>query len=152
MTSALDPRLPNGGVSMISPNVRTGSQYYKIGDWVTFAWNFTSVILTPTAVNVVASASSGNAEFTIAANLTYQDNMTVLWDTAQYTTRQGPQLVMATYTLIIENANEAKATGGPLAGELTSSENFLFGMYAPQAYVDYKGEFRYQLYLYMGKY
>ncbi|KIW08355.1 uncharacterized protein PV09_01271 [Verruconis gallopava] len=134
-STEVDPRSPAGGVSMITPNPYAGSQYYKIGDWVTFAWNFTSIINKPKAVNVYATCSTASAQWTIAANMSYQPTQTVLWDTNQYTSKATPQLVMATYTLLIENADEAKATALSNPGELGTVNQFMFGMYVPQPYV-----------------
>jgi hypothetical protein len=128
---------------MATPNLLTGSQYYKVGDWVTFGWNFTSMQIKPSAVNVLATCSQASALWTIAANASYETSMKVLWDTNQYKTKQTPQLVMATYTLLIENANEAVATAIQHPGQLGTVNSFQFGMYLPQPYVPYSGEFNY---------
>jgi hypothetical protein len=125
---------------MQTPNIITGAQYYKVGDWVTFGWNFTSVQRTPTAVNIYATCASASAMWTLAANASFHTSMKFFWDTNQYRTKQTPQLVMATYSLIIENANEAKATAITHPGELGTETGLTFGMYIPQAYVDYAGE------------
>lgn len=130
-TSPIDNRSPAGGASMIIPDRFAGSQFYKVGDWVTFAWNYTNVLATPTAVNVLASCSQNNAQWTIAANMSYQANQTVYWDTNQYKNKQTPQLIQATYTLIIENAEEAKATAISSPGEVGTINTFNFGMYPP---------------------
>ena len=124
---------------MQTPGPFDGPQFYKVGDWVTFAWNYTSVVSTPKAVNVLATCSQINAEWTIAANMTYESNQTVFWDTNQYAGKQTPQLVVATYTLIIENAEEAIATANPTAGQLGSWKQQTFGMYNPQDYVPFSG-------------
>ena len=88
------------------PGVFESQQFYKVGDWVTFGWNYTSVVNKPSAVNVIAQCSQIGAEWTIAANMSYEANQTVYWDTAQYNGKQTPQLVVASYTLIIENADQ----------------------------------------------
>ncbi|KAI7054330.1 hypothetical protein KC343_g23009, partial [Hortaea werneckii] len=72
-TTSIDPRLPAGGISMITPNALT-SHYYKIGteagkNFVTFAWNYTSLSVTPSAVDVLASCSLNSQTYTIATNL-----------------------------------------------------------------------------------
>src|SRR5579862_8109686 len=53
--SDIDPRLPAGGIMMITPSALAAPSYYKIGDFVTFAWNYTSLSVTPSAIDVVAS-------------------------------------------------------------------------------------------------
>jgi hypothetical protein len=125
---------------MMTPDVFAGAQYYKVGDWVTFAWNYTSLVNPPSAVNVIATCSAASAEWTIAGNMSFAPSHTVFWDTNQYKTRQTPQLVLATYTLIIENAEEAKATAQAEAGSLSSVDSFRFGMYPPQEYVPFSGK------------
>jgi hypothetical protein len=127
---------------MMIPDIFAGAQYYKIGDWVTFGWNYTSLVNPPSAVNVIATASAINNEWTIAANLSFAPTQTVFWDTNQYKTQQGAQLALATYTLIIENANSSKATSAPEPGGLTQVGNYRFGMYPPQPYVPFSGELR----------
>ena len=52
---SVNPVDPPGGVTMISPAARdSSSTYFKIGTTVTFSWSYTSVQVTPTAVDVEA--------------------------------------------------------------------------------------------------
>ena len=141
----IDLREPPVGVSMATPDIRSGAQYYKVGDWVTFGFNFTSVIATPVAVNVLASNSAANAEWTLAANMSYQPSVQILWDTNQYKGKNTPQLVMGTYTLRIENANQALATQVQAPGQLAAWQNFQFAMYTPAEYTPYDGKWRYKM-------
>ena len=39
--TAIDPRLPPGGVAMISPAATDGMTFVKVGNQVTFMWNYT---------------------------------------------------------------------------------------------------------------
>lgn len=39
--TAIDPRLPPGGVSMITPAATDGMTFVKVGNQVTFKWNYT---------------------------------------------------------------------------------------------------------------
>lgn len=89
-TIEIDPRLPAGGVQMVTPAPISGSQYYKIGDYVTFAWNYTSLSVTPKAIDVVASCSLNNQLYTIAVNQTVQDAQAVVWDTGAERTNSAP--------------------------------------------------------------
>jgi len=120
---------------MMTPNIISGAQYYKVGDYLTFGWNFTSVKAKPTAVNVLVSCSSANAQYTVAANMSYEDAMNVVWDTGKIAAQATEQqLLTNTYTLVIENANEKVATGVIQPGYFQSADSFQFGMYTPQTY------------------
>ncbi|KAK0249569.1 hypothetical protein LTS09_015261 [Friedmanniomyces endolithicus] len=68
-TKTFDARLPAGGVQLITPGPLATS-YYKIHDNATFAWNYTSLSITPSAVDVLAFCSSNSVTYTIAANAT----------------------------------------------------------------------------------
>ncbi|OTA26293.1 hypothetical protein BTJ68_10536 [Hortaea werneckii EXF-2000] len=137
-TTSIDPRLPAGGISMITPNALT-SHYYKIGteagkNFVTFAWNYTSLSVTPSAVDVLASCSLNSQTYTIATNLSITDpTQSVVWDTGKYQESATVPLLTETYTLIIHDAaKDVTATAG--AGHLGSWSQFYFGMYTPQPY------------------
>jgi hypothetical protein len=125
---------------MLTPSAAAGSQYYKIGDWVTFVWDYTSLSGTPTAVNVMATCTQNSQLYTIAmknavptqANAT----QTVLWDTAAYESGSegaAAPLVVATYTLIIYDSDTSiSATADP--GYMAAYSATYFGMYSPQPY------------------
>lgn len=132
-TKSFDPRLPAGGVSMITPNAMSAASYYKIHDWVTFAWNYTSLSVAPSYVDVLATCTKNQATYTIAANQSWSQQQTVLWDTGAYQASATIPLLTETYTLIIHDAQkDVSATPG--AGYLGTWENFHFGMYSPQPY------------------
>jgi hypothetical protein len=128
---------------MITPNVFAGSQYYKIGDWVTFAWNYTSLSATPSAINVVASCSQNNHAYTLAMNQTYQATPSLLWDTGAYQSSALVPLLTNQYTLVVWDAAEP-STAVPRAGYLGTFSQFRFGMYVPQPYEPLSGMFRIQ--------
>jgi hypothetical protein len=135
-STSFDARLPAGGVSMITPAVISGEQYFKIGDYVTFAWNYTSVLADPTYINVLATCTQNQQLYTIAANQTYAVNGTqaVTWDTGSYqATAVGDPLLTETYTLIILDA-ESSITAQAQAGYLAVYDQYTFGMYTPQPY------------------
>jgi hypothetical protein len=130
-TKTFDARLPAGGLSMITPNAILGPKYYKIEDYVTFAWNYTSLKITPTAVDILASCSDNSATYTIAANASVTGaTQAVTWDTNQY---YETPLLMATYTLVVYDA-ASEVTAMPRAGYLGTYDQFTFGMYIPQKY------------------
>jgi hypothetical protein len=68
---------------METPAATDGFSIYKIGNKVTFAWTYTDLIISPTAVNVVASCSAAATDFTIATKLPIK-SMSVTWDTGKF--------------------------------------------------------------------
>lgn len=132
-TKTFDARLPAGGVEMITPSAAATS-YYKIKDYVTFAWNYTSLSITPSAVDILASCSLNSATYTIATNQSISGaTQAITWDTNKYQETASTTLLTGTYTLIIHDAaKEVSATAQ--AGYLGTYEQFTFGMYQPQPY------------------
>ncbi len=113
----------------------SGAQYYKIGDFVTFAWNYTSLLATPTAINIMATCTENNQLYTLAVNQTIGNSTgAVTWDTGSYQeTAASAPLLTETYTLIIyDAASSISATAQ--AGYLAVYNQFTFGMYSPQPY------------------
>lgn len=122
---------------MVTPNALAGEQYYKVGDWVTFAWNYTSLSVTPTAIDVLASCTANQATYTIAVNMSAQQTQ-VLWDTGNAPEGQAPFLTNK-YTLLIYDA-DLSATAAPRAGYFGAFSGFTFGMYTPQPYTPFAGK------------
>ncbi|KAI1006996.1 hypothetical protein K3495_g1223 [Podosphaera aphanis] len=141
-STSYDARLPAGGIAMITPAVSLGQQFFKIGDFVTFAWNYTSLEAAPTAVNVMATCTANKQLYTIQMNQTVANSTGgVVWDTGSYqaTAVQDP-LLTQTYTLIIYDADSSiSATAQP--GYLAVYSQYTFGMYSPQPYTPL-GDFR----------
>ncbi|KAK1142266.1 hypothetical protein N8T08_008011 [Aspergillus melleus] len=131
-STSIDPRSPAGGVKMLTPSTGASS-YYKIGEHVTFVWNYTSLLVTPSAVNVIASCSLNSATYTISSNMSVEETGKVVWDTKKYQANATVPLLTATYTLVIYDADtEIGDTAGP--GHLSSQNQLNFGMYVPQSY------------------
>ncbi|KAJ5473374.1 hypothetical protein N7475_002940 [Penicillium sp. IBT 31633x] len=129
---SIDPAAAAGGVSMITPGSKS-TTYYKIGQDVTFVWNYTSLSVTPSAVNVVASCALNSIKYTLTSNMTVQQTGKVVWDTGKYQATATEPLLTASYTLIIYDAS--KEIGDiASAGHLSSQNGYPFGMYAPQSY------------------
>ena len=119
---------------MVTPNIMSGAQYYKIADYVTFAWNFTSLSVTPTALDIMASCTTNSALYTIAVNQTVHGaTNAVTWDTGAYQSTATIPLLVATYTLYIYDA-DSSISASPAAGYLGVFDQFTFGMYTPQPY------------------
>ncbi|PKY05650.1 hypothetical protein P168DRAFT_289103 [Aspergillus campestris IBT 28561] len=131
-STSVDPRLPAGGVSMLTPDNRA-TTYYKVGDHVTFVWNYTSLSVTPSAVNVVASCSLNSATYTISGNMSVEETGKVVWDTKKYQANATVPLLTATYTLFVYDI-DGEPGDTAKAGHLGSQIGYNFGMYLPQSY------------------
>ena len=124
---------------MITPNALSTSKYYKIGDWVTFAWNYTSLSVTPTAIDVLASCSANQGTYTLAVNQSVAPTGKILWDTGAYQSTATLPLLTETYTLIVYDA-DSSISATSQAGYLAVSDDFTFGMYSPQPYTPLSGK------------
>jgi len=118
---------------MITPSANAEPSYYKIGEYVTFKWNYTSLIVTPSAVNVVASCSLNSEIYTISSNMSVKETGAVTWDTGKYQATATVPLLTASYTLIVYDAQKA-ITDVASAGHLGTTNRYIFGMYSPQPY------------------
>jgi len=134
-STSFDARLPAGGLTMVTPNALAGTQFYKVGDWVTFAWNYTSLSVTPSAIDVLASCTANQATYTIAVNISAKQTE-VLWDTKHTPDGQAPFLT-ENYKLLIYDS-DLSATAAPRPGYLGAFTGFTFGMYLPQEYISLK--------------
>ncbi|KAJ8108092.1 hypothetical protein OPT61_g8410 [Boeremia exigua] len=119
---------------MVTPGVLAGSQFYKVGDFVTFAWNYTSLSQTPSAIDILATCTANQATYTIAVNHSAAET-SVVWDTSNPPSGQVPFLTEK-YTLLIYDA-ESSVSAAPRAGYLGVFNSFQFGMYTPQPYVPF---------------
>ncbi|KAG0156418.1 hypothetical protein PDIDSM_3596 [Penicillium digitatum] len=130
---SIDPAAAAGGVSMITP-ASSSTTYYKIGQDVTFVWNYTSLLVTPSAVNVVASCSLNSMTYTLSSNMTVKQTGSLVWDTGKYQSSATIPLLTASYTLIIYDAS--REINDPARAGYLSSQNggYVFGMYTPQPY------------------
>lgn len=134
-TTSYDERLPAGGVTMATPAPTDGEQLFKIGDFVTFAWNYTSLLASPTAVKVYATCKANNQLYTLAENVTISNDQKVIWDTKSYqAANQGAPLMTEKYNLIILDV-DASVTDNARPGYLAPYNQLTFGMYTPQPYV-----------------
>ena len=129
---SVNPVLPAGGANMLTPSALGSTTYYRIGDYVTFAWNYTSLSITPSKVDAIVSCSENSATYTLLSNASFEKTGSVVWDTSPDVTGTAP-LLTETYTLIIYDAAEA-VTAVADAGKLGVSNDFNFGMYVPQSY------------------
>lgn len=134
-TTSIDDTAPQGGVVMVTPAPNSpGLNLYKIGTNVTFGWNYTNLVIKPTAIDVLASNSVANQIWTLTANMTWEEEGSYTWDTeAQATDLQAP-LLTDQYTLVIHDA-DAEITDTAKPGYLGTASQFTFKLYKPQEYV-----------------
>ncbi|KAL1955502.1 hypothetical protein VTO42DRAFT_8528 [Malbranchea cinnamomea] len=125
--TSVDPRSPVGGIEMITPGPFDPTTYIKIGDYATFVWNYTSLIVTPSAVDVIASCSRNDHTYTISANMSVEQTGSVVWDTSEYMTGDAP-LLTEMYTLIVHDS-ELEPSDLAKPGHLGSDTRETFGMY-----------------------
>lgn len=136
-TQSINPVLPPGGVNMVTPSALAQTSYYKIGDYVTFGWNFTSLSIKPAKIDAYVTCTSNQGAYTILNNATFEPTMNVIWDTKPDATGTAP-LLTETYTLVIKDASK-DITAVAQAGRLGTYDQFAFGMYTPQAYTPLSG-------------
>lgn len=124
---------------MITP-AATSTTYYKIGHGqeVTFVWNYTSLTVTPSAIDVVASCSLNSATYTLTQNMSVAPTGTFIWDTGKYQSTATIPLLTATYTLFVYDASKS-LDDVPQAGYLGSQIGYSFGMYIPESYTPLNG-------------
>ena len=122
---------------MITPAATAGELYYRVGTTATWVWNYTSLLRTPKAIDVLATVSASGIQvnaFTLTQNMSFDPTQTLKWDTGAFASES--LLPVGTYTLIVYDAD---VTGGvtaiPRPGYLGTWEQFYFGMYTPQPYV-----------------
>ncbi|KAG5357525.1 hypothetical protein CJU90_6365 [Yarrowia sp. C11] len=133
-STSIDPRLPAGGVDLLTPEATT-STYIKLGEQATFVWNYTSLSVTPSAINIEAYCSQNRHYYTIAANQSAKET-SVVWDTSQYSDNNTDDtpLINSNYQLYIYDADlDMNAVAS--AGYLASFNRYQFGIYSPQPYV-----------------
>ncbi|KAI4729546.1 hypothetical protein E4T49_02673 [Aureobasidium sp. EXF-10728] len=129
-----------GGIAMITPDVYSSSSYYKVGQYITFAWNMTSLSVTPTALDIMASCAANNNMYTLAVNQTVNGSTgAVTWDTGDYQATATVPLLTETYTLIIMDAAMPAVTATAVYGGLPVFSGHRFGMYTTQPYQNTSG-------------
>ena len=138
---------PAGSIVMIQPASSASQSYYKIasGEDITFKWNFTNVLATPESITVVAYCADNNVEYKVgptdgSSNTLPGKATQVVWNPYEWQLQPGQTpFQQATYTLKIF---DERGTGVALkAGYLTPYTGTKFGMYKPQAYTPFAGEY-----------
>jgi hypothetical protein len=136
-TSALViPQSAPAGLITVTQPPQTATSYYKIApdETITFAWNFSYVLATPTHLTVSAVCDNGNTYAVGPSNGVIPGNSTsILWDIWSYNqAHSATPLAQATYVLEIWDDRGPGATRK--AGYLSPNSALTFAMYTPQGY------------------
>ncbi|KAG6040120.1 hypothetical protein E4U19_000034 [Claviceps sp. Clav32 group G5] len=132
-----DPQSPPGGISMQTPNTYLqASGLYRISDFITWSWNYTSLLGTPTAIDILVSCSTARETYTLTANMSFATEVNYVWDTRKQANDAQNPLPNALYTLIVKDS-AAAITQAPEAGYLGVYTGYTFGMYAGLPYTPY---------------
>jgi len=124
-----------GGLTITRPP-QTATSYYKIApsNSITFGWNFTSLLVTPTSLTVSAVCENGNTYPVGPTDGIIPGTATqVVWDLWAYNqANPATPLAPTSYTLEIwgDRGRDAVATGG----QLSSNMNLKFALYSPASY------------------
>lgn len=122
---------------MLTPSALAQTTYYKIGETVTFGWNYTSLSIPPSNVDILVSCTANSATYTLSSNASFASTGSVEWDTKPDETGTAP-LLTETYTLVIHDASK-DVTAVASAGQLGTYDQFYFGMYLRQSYTSRAG-------------
>jgi hypothetical protein len=124
-----------GGITITQPQ-QTATSFFKIapGEMITFAWNFTSVIATPTSLTVSAVCDNGNTYPVGPTDGVIPGAATqVVWDLGAYQqANPNNPLAQASYTLNIWDDRGPGASIKP--GFMQENSALRFAMYTPQSY------------------
>jgi len=131
------PASAPAGILVITKPPQTATSYYKIApsQVITIAWNFSSLIKTPSHLTISAGCDNGNTypvgptDGVIAGSAT-----SVTWDIWSYQQAHPntPLAPEATYTLSIWGDQGPGAAISP--GVLSENTDLQFALYSPQAY------------------
>ena len=134
-TSRIPQSAPVGILTITQPP-QTATSFYKIApsQLITFAWNFSSILATPTHLTVSAVCDNGNTYPVGPTNGIIPGTATsVVWDVYSYQQNNpNTPLAQASYTLNIWDDRGPNAPRAP--GYLQENSGLKFALYTPQAY------------------
>ncbi len=139
-SAAIPQTAPAGGLTITQPP-QTATSYYKIAaaNTITFAWNFTDVLATPTSLTVSAVGDNGNTypvgptDGIIPVTAT-----SVLWDLGAYQSAH-PNLPLAEATYVLHIWDDRGSGAAREPGFLSENSALKFAMYSPQPYTPLEG-------------
>jgi hypothetical protein len=130
------PQTAPVGIITITQPPQTATSFYKIApsQLITFAWNFSMVLATPTHLTVSAVCQNGNTYPVGPTNgIIPGTASSVVWDIYSYQQNHpNTPLAQATYTLNIWDDRGPGAARQP--GYLAPNTGLQFALYTPQPY------------------
>jgi hypothetical protein len=134
-TLSIPQSAPAGGLTILTP-AQTATSYFKLAPSqpITFGWNFTYLLSTPTHLTVSAICENGNTYPVGPSDGVIPGTATsVVWDAwAWDQANPGTPLAQAKYTLNVWDERGPAATRG--AGLFSPNSALQFALYSPQAY------------------
>lgn len=125
-----------GGLTFTQPPQTSDISFYKIasGSPITFGWNFTDVLVSPTHLTISAICDNGNTYPVGPTDGVIDGKATqVIWDVYSYQqAHPSLPLAVATYTLSVWDDRGPNAARS--AGFLSPNSNLQFALYTPQPY------------------
>lgn len=101
----------------MEPNAMSSSPLYSIGQEITFAWNYTGLLATPTALDILATGEVDKATYTLTQNMTFPTETTgaFRWDTRKFQAElKNKEMMTEQYHLIIYDSERGiKPDGEP---------------------------------------
>ncbi|RDA87512.1 hypothetical protein CP532_1636 [Ophiocordyceps camponoti-leonardi (nom. inval.)] len=132
------PDAAPAGVNMLTPlpNIQP-LPLYRIGETVTWGWNYTSLLATPTAIDVLISCSVAAETWTLTNNMSFTTSVNYIWDTNIQANMVEKPLLTEKYTLIVKDS-DVDINSPPQPGYLGVVKNFFnFGLYAGKPYTPF---------------
>jgi hypothetical protein len=135
-TQLIIPASAPAGEIIFTKPLPTVTSYYKIAqdNLITFGWNFSYVLATPTHLTVSAACSGGNTYPVGPTDGVIDGTATeVVWDIYSYqVNNRGTPLPQAVCNLMI--CDERGYGAARRGGYLSPNQNLQFALYTPQAY------------------
>jgi len=136
-TLSIPQTAPAGGLTFTQPPQTASPSFYKIaqGQLVTFGWNFTALLSTPTHLTVSAFCSQNGNTYPVGPTdgVIPGNALSVVWDVFSYQqANPATPLAQASYELSIWD--DRGPTAGISPGLLAPNDNLKFALYTPQAY------------------
>ncbi|KAJ8589501.1 hypothetical protein M405DRAFT_690663, partial [Rhizopogon salebrosus TDB-379] len=130
------PQSAPAGLLTITQPPQQSTSYFKVAQnqFITFGWNFSYILATPTHLTVSAVCENGNTYPVGPTDGIIPGTATsVVWDPYSYqTSHPNLPLAQAKYTLEIWGDGGPDAARAP--GVLTPNSALQFALYTPQAY------------------
>lgn len=131
-----------GGLTFTQPPQTGAASFYKIAPSqpITFGWNFTALIITPTHLTVSAICDNGNTYPVGPTDGVIDGTATqVVWDIYSYQqANPSKPLAQASYTLTIWDDRGSDAPR--LGGYFSPNSGLKFALYTPQPYTPLSSE------------